>query len=73
MDIPDFVAEVAVDPFRSDALDIGGIGIERIVDRSRRRMACGAIAGIVREVKFVPRPVIGLLEIRGKRNKTEVA
>jgi len=68
-DIPDFVAEVAVDTFRSDSLNIYGIGIEGIIDRSCRSMAGSAVAGMVRIIKFVPRPIIGLFRVRWKLNK----
>jgi hypothetical protein len=71
-DIPDFVAEVAVDAFRSDSPDKDGIGIEGIIDRSHGGMAGGAVAGMVRIVEFVPRSVIGQFRIRRKRNKPEV-
>jgi hypothetical protein len=71
-DIPDFVAEVAVDTFRSDSLDKDRIGIEGIIDRSCGSMAGGAVAGMVRIVEFVPRSIVGQLSIRGKRNKPEI-
>jgi hypothetical protein len=71
-DIPDFVAEIAVNAFRSYSLDKGRIGYEGIIDRSHGSMTGGAVAGMVRIVEFVPRSVVGQFRIRAKRNKPEV-
>ena len=71
-DIPDFVAEVAGDAFGFDSLDRNRIGIKGRIDRRRGKMAGTAVAGMVRIIEFVPRSVIGLFRIRGKRNKPGV-
>ncbi len=71
-DVPDFVAEVAGDAFGFDALDRGRIGITGRIDRRRRNMAGSAVAGMVRVIQSVPRSVIGLSGIRGKRNNPVV-
>jgi len=71
-DIPDFVAEVAGDAFGFDSPDRKGIGIKRRTDRRRGNMAGSAVAGMVRIIESVPRSVIGLFRIRGKRNNPVV-
>jgi hypothetical protein len=70
--IPDFVAEVAGDAFGFDSPDRNRIGIIGRIDRRRGNMAGSAVAGMVRIIESVPRPVIGLLRIRGKRNNPGV-
>jgi len=72
-DIPDFVAEIAVDAFRSNSLERHRIGIEGIVDRGHWSMAGGAVARMVCIIKFVPWSIIGRFGIRGKLNKPGVA
>jgi len=72
-DIPDFVAEVAVDAFGSDSLDPERSGIEGRIDRRRGKMAGAAVAGKVRIIEFVPRSVIGISRIRRKLKKLKVA
>jgi len=71
-DIPDFVAEIAGDAFGFDSLDRNRIGVIRRIDRRRGNMAGTAVAGMVRIIESVPRSVIGLFRIRGKRNKPVV-
>jgi hypothetical protein len=71
-DIPDFVAEVAGDAFGFDSPDRKGIGIQGRIDRRRGNMAGSAVAGMVRIIESVPRSVIGLFRIRGKRNNPVV-
>jgi hypothetical protein len=71
-DIPDFVAEVAGDAFGFDSLDRERIGIIGLIDCRRGNMAGSAVAGMVRIIESVPRPVIGLFRIRGKRSNPVV-
>jgi hypothetical protein len=72
-DIPDFVAEVAGDAFGFDSLNRERIGIIRRIDRRCGNMAGSAVAGMVRIIESVPRSVIGLFRIRGKRENPVVA
>jgi hypothetical protein len=71
-DIPDFVAEVAGDAFGFDSLDRNRIGIIGRMDPCRGNVAGATVAGMVRIIESVPRSIIGLLRIRGKRNKLAV-
>jgi hypothetical protein len=71
-DVPYFVAEVAGHAFGLDSLDRNRIGIKGRIDRRRGNMAGSAVAGMVRIVESVPRSVIGLFRIRGKRNNLVV-
>jgi hypothetical protein len=70
--IPDFVAEIAADAFGVDSPDRNRVGVIGRMDRRRGNMAGTAVAGMVRIIESVPRPVIGLFRIRGKRNNTVV-
>jgi hypothetical protein len=72
-DIPDFMAEVAGDALGFDPLDSQRIRVKGRIDRSRGDMAGGAVAGMIRNVEFVPRSIIGLFRIRRKRNKPGIA
>jgi hypothetical protein len=71
-DVPDFVAEIAGDAFGFDSLDRNRIGVIGRMDCRRGNMAGSAVAGVVRIIESVPRTVIRLFRIRGKRNNPVV-